>query len=158
MKAVSIYSALLEQKKLKQQFIRDLENLLKVSAKFKFDTKFEIIRYRDLANWDIRRLGKELSEEDEALIDKIEYMLLIKHNDFASVIRMLWNFRKGVKSGLKVRNPEQNYKWTSKDGNEKHSTSNLPRAHFRWNYGKRYVLSPRSVKKITEFVDQILEL
>lgn len=43
-----------------------------------------------------------------------------------------------------------------KDGNEKYSTKNLPKAHFRWDWG-RYTLSKESVDKITEFVDAILK-
>lgn len=46
--------------------------------------------------------------------------------------------------------------WTNKDGNEKYSTKNLPKAHFRWDW-RRYTLSKESVDKITEFVDTILE-
>jgi hypothetical protein len=40
--------------------------------------------------------------------------------------------------------------------NEKYSTKNLPKAHFRWDWG-RYTLSKESVDKITEFVDAILK-
>lgn len=40
--------------------------------------------------------------------------------------------------------------------NEKYSTKNLPKAHFRWDW-RRYTLSKESVDKITEFVDTILE-
>lgn len=45
---------------------------------------------------------------------------------------------------------------TFKDGNEKYSTKNLPKAHFRWDW-RRYTLSKESVDKITEFVDTILK-
>lgn len=57
---------------------------------------------------------------------------------------------------LIVADPEDNYEWTNKDGNEKYSTKNLPKAHFRWDW-RRYTLSKESVDKITEFVDTILE-
>lgn len=77
-------------------------------------------------------------------------------SDFESVIRMLYSFRNGPKSGIKVADPEDNYEWTNKDGNEKYSTKNLPKAHFRWDW-RRYTLSKESVDKITEFVDTILE-
>ena len=77
-------------------------------------------------------------------------------SDFESVIRMLYSFRNGPKSGIKVADPEDNYEWTNKDGNEKYSTKNLPKAHFRWDWG-RYTLSKESVDKITEFVDAILK-
>lgn len=69
---------------------------------------------------------------------------------------MLYSFRNGPKSGIKVADPEDNYEWTNKDGNEKYSTKNLPKAHFRWDWG-RYTLSKESVDKITEFVDAILK-
>lgn len=59
-------------------------------------------------------------------------------------------------SGIKVADPEDNYEWTNKDGNEKYFTKNLPKAHFRWDW-RRYTLSKESVDKITEFVDTILE-
>lgn len=55
-----------------------------------------------------------------------------------------------------MADPEDNYEWTNKDGNEKYSTKNLPKAHFRWDWG-RYTLSKESVDKITEFVDAILK-
>lgn len=71
-------------------------------------------------------------------------------------VRMLYSFRNGPKSGLKVADPDDNYKWTNKDGNEKYSTKNLPKAHFRWDW-RRYTLSKESVDKITEFVDTILK-
>lgn len=57
---------------------------------------------------------------------------------------------------IKVADPEDNYEWTNKDGNEKYSTKNLPKAHFRWDW-RRYTLSKESVDKITEFVDTILK-
>lgn len=66
------------------------------------------------------------------------------------------SFRNGPKSGIKVADLEDNYEWTNKDGNEKYSTKNLPKAHFRWDW-RRYTLSKESVDKITEFVDTILE-
>ena len=80
----------------------------------------------------------------------------IEGSDFESVIRMLYSFRNGPKSGITVADPEDNYEWTNKDGNEKYSTKNLPKAHFRWDW-RRYTLSKESVDKITEFVDTILE-
>ena len=83
-------------------------------------------------------------------------MLLIINTDFESVIRMLYSFRNGPKAGIRVHNYEDNYEWTNKDGNEKLSTHNLPKAHFRWNW-QRYTLSEESVKRITEFVDNILK-
>ena len=101
-------------------------------------------------------LEQDLEQADRALINKVYHMLFDIGSDFESVIRMLYSFRNGPKSGIKVANPEDNYEWTNKDGNEKYSTKNLPKAHFRWDW-RRYTLSKESVDKITEFVDTILE-
>lgn len=97
-------------------------------------------------------------EEYQRALDslKVYHMLFDIGSDFESVIRMLYSFRNGPKSGIKVADPEDNYEWTNKDGNEKYSTKNLPKAHFRWDW-RRYTLSKESVDKITEFVDTILE-
>lgn len=99
---------------------------------------------------------EDLGQADRALINKVYHMLFDIGSDFESVIRMLYSFRNGPKSGIKVADPEDNYEWTNKDGNEKYSTKNLPKAHFRWDW-RRYTLSKESVDKITEFVDTILE-
>lgn len=159
MDVVSIYTALLGQKKLKEQFVKELREVLKRNNKSHVTPgKLSFVRYSELKSWSIREITKEneLCEGDQALIDKIYHMLLIKHSDFESVIRMLHSFRNGTKAGMRVHYPEDNYKWTYKDGNPKLSTYNLPKAHFRWNW-TRYVLSDESVNKITDFVDKILE-
>lgn len=107
--------------------------------------------------WSVRELfGEDLEQADRALINKVYHMLFDIGSDFESVIRMLYSFRNGPKSGIKVANPEDNYEWTNKDGNEKYSTKNLPKAHFRWDW-RKYTLSKESVDKITEFVDTILK-
>ncbi len=158
MKVVSIYSALLGQKKLKKQFVEDLRNLLHRDNKLHMiPGKLSFVKYSELKNWSIRQIAKEgeLSEEDQALVDKVHHMLLIINTDFEFVVRMLYSFRNGPKAGIRVHNYEDNYEWTNKDGNEKLSTHNLPKAHFRWNW-QRYTLSEESVKRITEFVDNIL--
>lgn len=158
MKVVSIYSALLGQKKLKKQFVEDLRNLLHRDNKLHMiPGKLSFVKYSELENWSIRQIAKEgeLSEEDQALVDKVHHMLLIINTDFEPVVRMLYSFRNGPKAGIRVHNYEDNYEWTNKDGNEKLSTHNLPKAHFRWNW-QRYTLSEESVKRITEFVDNIL--
>lgn len=100
----------------------------------------------------------ECSSKDTLMwVDENRQEMDAKHLDcFESVIRMLYSFRNGPKSGIKVADPEDNYEWTNKDGNEKYSTKNLPKAHFRWDW-RRYTLSKESVDKITEFVDTILE-
>lgn len=115
------------------------------------------IRYSEMKNWSVRELfGENLEQADRALINKVYHMLFDIGSDFESVIRMLYSFRNGPKSGIKVADPEDNYEWTNKDGNEKYSTKNLPKAHFRWDW-RRYTLSKESVDKITEFVDTILK-
>lgn len=159
MKTVSIYSALLGQKKLKEQFVEDLRNLLHKDNKLRMISgKLSFVKYSELKTWSIRQIAKEgeLPEEDQALVDKVNHMLLIINTDFESVIRMLYSFRKGPKAGIRVCDYDENYEWTNKDGNEKLSTHNLPKCHFRWNW-KRYTLSRESVKRITEFVDNILK-
>lgn len=107
-------------------------------------------------NHELSKIGEDLEQADRALINKVYHMLFDIGSDFESVIRMLYSFRNGPKSGIKVADPEDNYEWTNKDGNEKYSTKNLPKAHFRWDW-RRYALSKESVDKITEFVDTILE-
>ena len=159
MKTVSIYSDLLGQKKLKEQFVEDLRNLLHKDNKLRMISgKLSFVKYSELKNWSIRQIAKEgeLSEEDQALVDKVHHMLLIINTDFESVVRMLYSFRNGPKAGIRVYDYGKNYEWTNKDGNEKPSTHNLPKSHFRWNW-KRYTLSRESVKRITEFVDNILK-
>lgn len=121
------------------------------------ELKLNFIRYSEMKNWSVRELfGEDLEQADRALINKVYHMLFDIGSDFESVIRMLYSFRNGPKSGIKVADPEDNYEWTNKDGNEKYSTKNLPKAHFRWDW-RRYTLSKESVDKITEFVDTILE-
>lgn len=159
MKTVSIYTALLGQKKLKEQFVEELSDLLQRNNKLRMvPGKLSFVKYSELKSWSIRQIAKEneLCEEDQALIDKIHHMLFEIDSDFESVIRMLYSFRNGVKSKIKEYEPENNYEWTNKDGNEKLSTYNLSKAHFRWNW-KRHVLPDESVKRITDFVDKILE-
>ena len=76
-----------------------------------------------MKNWSVRELfGEDLEQADRALINKVYHMLFDIGSDFESVIRMLYSFRNGPKSGIKVADPEDNYEWTNKDGNEKYST------------------------------------
>jgi hypothetical protein len=154
---VSKYAALLGQQKLKESFVKDLELVLSRKNPNIEKGKLNFIRYSEMKNWSVRELfGEDLEQADRALINKVYHMLFDIGSDFESVIRMLYSFRNGPKSGIKVADPEDNYEWTNKDGNEKYSTKNLPKAHFRWDW-RRYTLSKESVDKITEFVDTILE-
>lgn len=158
MDVVSIYTALLGQKKLKERFVEELRGLLQRENEFYVvPGKLNLIKYSELESWSVREFNNKnkLKEEDQALIDKVHYMLFVINSDFESVIRMLHSFRNGTKAGIRVHNPEDNYEWTNKDGNQKMSTYNLPKAHFRWNW-RRYVLSNDSVDRITNFVDKIL--
>lgn len=157
MDIVSKYTALLGQQKLKESFVKDLELVLSRKDPNIEKGKLNFIRYSEMKNWSVRELfGEDLEQADRALINKVYHMLFDIGSDFESVIRMLYSFRNGPKSGIKVADPEDNYEWTNKDGNEKYSTKNLPKAHFRWDW-RRYTLSKESVDKITEFVDTILE-
>lgn len=150
-------TALLGQQKLKESFVKDLELVLSRKNPNIEKGKLNFIRYSEMKNWSVRELfGEDLEQADRALINKVYHMLFDIGSDFESVIRMLYSFRNGPKSGIKVADPEDNYEWTNKDGNEKYSTKNLPKAHFRWDW-RRYTLSKESVDKITEFVDTILE-
>lgn len=156
---LSKYTALLGQKKLKEDFVKELSLILSKSDGYQIvPGKLTFVYFSELKDWSVRDMGNQgkLSEEDEALINKVTRMLFDINCDFESVIRMLYSFRNGPKSGIKVADPEDNYEWTNKDGNEKYSTKNLPKAHFRWNW-RRYTLSKESVDKITEFVDIILK-
>lgn len=157
MDIVSKYTALLGQQKLKESFVKDLELVLSRKNPNIEKGKLNFIRYSEMKNWSVRELfGEDLEQADRALINKAYHMLFDIGSDFESVIRMLYSFRNGPKSGIKVADPEDNYEWTNKDGNEKYSTKNLPKAHFRWDW-RRYTLSKESVDKITEFVDTILK-
>lgn len=146
-----IYNGNIED--VKEEWMRAIQNGVdKMNVK-----KLNFIRYSEMKNWSVRELfGEDLEQADRALINKVYHMLFDIGSDFESVIRMLYSFRNGPKSGIKVADPEDNYEWTNKDGNEKYSTKNLPKAHFRWDW-RRYTLSKESVDKITEFVDTILK-
>ena len=135
MDIVSKYTALLGQQKLKESFVRDLELVLSRKYPNIEKGKLNFIRYSEMKNWSVRELfGEDLEQADRALINKVYHMLFDIGSDFESVIRMLYSFRNGPKSGIKVADPEDNYEWTNKDGNEKYSTKNLPKAHFRWDW------------------------
>lgn len=63
MKAVSIYSALLGQKKLKEQFVEDLRNLLHRDNKLcMIPGKLSFVKYSELRTWSIRQIAKKGDE------------------------------------------------------------------------------------------------
>lgn len=120
MDIVSKYTALLGQQKLKESFVKDLELVLSRKDPNMEKGKLNFIRYSEMKNWSVRELfGEDLEQADRVLINKVYYMLFDIGSDFESVIRMLYSFRNGPKSGIKVADPEDNYEWTNKDGNEK---------------------------------------
>lgn len=123
MDIVSKYTALLGQQKLKESFVKDLELVLSRKDPNIEKGKLNFIRYSEMKNWSVRELfGEDLEQADRALINKVYHMIFDIGSDFESVIRMLYSFRNGPKSGIKVADPEDNYEWTNKDGNEKYST------------------------------------
>lgn len=140
-----------EEKKSFAERIANTENLKKAGIIKQYLSEYEYLLTKE-KKCDF----KPFDQADRALINKVYHMLFDIGSDFESVIRMLYSFRNGPKSGIKVADPEDNYEWTNKDGNEKYSTKNLPKAHFRWDW-RRYTLSKESVDKITEFVDTILK-
>jgi len=100
-----------------------------------------------------------LTEAGQALITKVHHM--IYEADLATMLRMLYSFRFGVKRlksfpGGVGTYPDQLYEYTDKDGNEKYShKGNLPKAHFRWNNGGRYILSDLELQRIETFLGAI---
>lgn len=112
MDIVSKYTALLGQQKLKESFVRDLELVLSRKYPNIEKGKLNFIRYSEMKNWSVRELfGEDLEQADRALINKVYHMLFDIGSDFESVIRMLYGFRNGPKSGIKVADPEDNYDW-----------------------------------------------
>jgi len=98
-----------------------------------------------------------LTEAGHALLIKVVHMM--GENDMATVLRMLYSFRFGVK---RIRmhfdswDHEKQYDYTDKNGNEKLShKGNLPKAHFRWNNGGRYILSDLELQRIETFLGAI---
>lgn len=149
MDIVSKYTALLGQQKLKESFVKDLELVLSRKDPNIEKGKLNFIRYSEMKNWSVRELfGEDLEQADRALINKVYHMLFDIGSDFESVIRMLYSFRNGPKSGIKVADPEDNYEWTNKDGNEKYSTKNLPKAHKSLSGKDTICLSMLTLKKI----------
>lgn len=109
---LSKYTALLGQKKLKEDFVKELSLILSKSDGYQIvPGKLTFVYFSELKDWSVRDMGDQgkLSEEDEALINKVTHMLFDINCDFESVIRMLYSFRNGPKSGIKVADPDDNY-------------------------------------------------
>lgn len=155
MKAMHPYLALAYQNKLKEMFLKDFKKALSKDRKVLEKGKLNFINYSQLKNWDVRELHDDLGEVEQALYDKVKHM--IYNTDMGSVLRMLYSFRNGVKR-LPCRDEDDLYEWTNKDGNEKLShKGNLPLAHFRFNWDKRYIIPESMLNNIKEFVDTIYE-
>lgn len=109
----------------------------------------------------------KVSYTQYSLIDKIDSML-DKGNSLGDVLIMLNSFLRpkglnGVRGTKRlrsnVRGTDDYHEWTEKDGNEKLShKGNLPKAHFRWNYGERYILTDEELNKIQKFISPYLRL
>lgn len=106
----------------------------------------------------IAQLTEALPKSDatDALIDKTKHMLCCRGGLY-DVLIMFHSFRYGPKKRLRS-NPKQwdhneQYEYEIKSGNEKlRHKGNLPKGHFRWNYGKRYLLSKEEVEALTRFM------
>lgn len=102
-----------------------------------------------------------LTKTQYALINKVDNMLA--KNGLLDVIVMLNSFnKKGLKrissNPFGERKHEEQYKYTDKDGNEKLShAGNLPNAHFRWNFGERYILTEEDLNKIERFIKPLVK-
>jgi len=142
-----IYLHLCNLTKIREQFILDFYRAL--SGKSKATLPKDI--------WGAEKSLFELTEAGHALLLKVHSM--VYGGDLATVLRMLYSFRFGVKrikSNPYGKNTDSMYEWTDKDGNEKLSHKrNLPKAHFRWNYGKRYTLSVLELERIETFLGAI---
>lgn len=155
MKAMHPYLALAYQSKLKEMFLQDFKKVLSKDKEVLERGKLNFINYSQLKNWNVRELNSDLGEVEQALYDKVEHM--IYKTDMDSVLRMLYSFRNGVKR-LPYRDKDDLYEWTNKDGNEKFShKGNLPLAHFRFNWDKRYIIPESTLNNIKAFVDTIYE-
>ena len=150
------YIALMYPNKVKEEFINLLIGKLgNVNPEqVAFRRRFEGNLYENMKHPTIN-----LNETQQALVGKVEHMLFYK-SGLLDVIMMLNSFSKGVKAvgGNKDSyTHDKQYQWTDKDGNEKLShAGNLPKAHFRWDFGKRYVLDTKDLQSIAELVKPFL--
>jgi len=178
------YRGLINPNKLKLEFLRDL--FLIFSTEVDKNISLRNWNYVYLKNGhnitydDLRKGSKPLIQNEDSsyrecttfpevlniteiqyfLLDKVENMLY-KANGLTDVLYMLNSFSRGTKR-LKT-NPYNSdegllYEWTNKNGNEKYShKGNLPRAHFRWNYGERYTLSEEDLRKLALFIKPLIK-
>lgn len=95
----------------------------------------------------------ESTEEEEALVGKVEHMLW--RYGLYEVLRMLCSFKNGPKRITSFKwIGGQELEWVqSAHGEYQSYGKNLPKAHFRWNYGERYVLSEDCLYRLELFLD-----
>ncbi len=127
--------------------ISEQERYIEGLKKYKTANKYELLK---------------VSETQYSLIDKVDSML-DKGAGLKDVLIMLNSFSRGTKriksNPYGGRNHESYYDWTEKDGNEKLShKGNIPKAHFRWNYGERYTLTDEELNKIQQFINPFIKL
>lgn len=102
-----------------------------------------------------------ITEEEFALWDKVNH-IVINLNDFGGAVRMLNSIvKKGVK---RLKNTDKTALTTSKQeraewiesahGEYLSMGANDPKAHFRWDYGKRYTLSAETIEKVDVFLKE----
>ena len=136
------FTALLEINDLRKKFIFDLASLLGNEGRVKHN-----FNSRDFDN-----MG--LSESGLALIQKIDYK--IEQTDFKSILRMLYSFKYGTKRLRSYYGTEKEYTWINKDGVDVCSMgTNDKQAHFRWNGGKRYLLSDKEIDLIQSLIGHV---
>ena len=164
---INKYVALLNQNRIKKDFIAELIEVLRKKENGEPKLKqvgsmLYTIGFSDITHdWCVEELinNNSFSEAAKALIDKCVHM--IDRFGFLEVIKFLYALRNGTK---RIRmhkdvyqDPIQATFWKEHpDGQEYEAhEKNLSRAHFRWNYGKRYTLSDVEVQKINSFIDGI---
>jgi len=150
------YQVLLEIEDLKIQFILDLIVLFSGENAEHNKQSFVNRRYENIP-YNFRDL-RGLQENEQALIEKLCH-IIFNRGGFKPALDMLKSFKRGVKAlgdNKKQYDHEKRYTLTDKDGNLKYShKGNLPKAHFRWNYGTRYVLSSEQIDKIESLIKEL---
>lgn len=104
-------------------------------------------------------LNGNFEDSEKALVEKVKWIVEI-HGDVDSVFRMLKSFEKGTKRlptdkyGLGSDRAEERSTWKqTAHGEVLSGGKNLPRGHFRWDFGERYVLTEKSLKKVSNFLE-----
>ena len=144
----------------------DYQRYIRLS-KYRDKQNYEKEKFNELKNhFDLLNItSKEnevlnLSVTQYALINKIEHMYY-KGSGLKDIVIMLDSFKRGIKRLKTCQSShsthDRQYNWTEKDGNEKYShKGNLPRGHFKWNGGTRYILSDEDLTTIADFINPII--